>query len=162
MVTYHATSIPLPSLLKKSLCTALHTFVAANKPVLGGTAAQLHLWKDTCFRAVVDSGIALVDLKSPDPGTPAKGCEQTAGARAAGVGGLLQLLALQERIVASSIGTQQASSSSGSSADFSPSRRLTPKECRPTARTPVRVCPPNVADTVPLRSGQPPIPRDDE
>ncbi|BDA49663.1 LINE-1 retrotransposable element ORF2 protein [Coccomyxa sp. Obi] len=51
MVTYHATFIPVPSQLEKRLCTALHTFVAANRPVLGGTSARLYPGKDTCFHA---------------------------------------------------------------------------------------------------------------
>ncbi|BDA51426.1 probable LINE-1 retrotransposable element ORF2 protein [Coccomyxa sp. Obi] len=64
MVTYHATFIPVPSQLEKRLCTALHTFVAANRPVLGGTSARLYPGKDTCFHAVKDGGIALVDLRA--------------------------------------------------------------------------------------------------
>ena len=64
MVTYHATFIPVPSQLEKRLCTALHTFVAANRPVLSGTSARLYPGKDTCFHAVKDGGIALVDLRA--------------------------------------------------------------------------------------------------
>ncbi|BDA47098.1 Transposon TX1 uncharacterized 149 kDa protein [Coccomyxa sp. Obi] len=64
MVTYHATFIPVPNQLEKRLCTALHTFVAANRPVLGGTSARLYPGKDTCFHAVKDGGIALVDLRA--------------------------------------------------------------------------------------------------
>ncbi|BDA44222.1 hypothetical protein COCOBI_05-4060 [Coccomyxa sp. Obi] len=64
MVTYHATFIPVPSQLEKRLCTALHTFVAANRPVLGGTSARLYPGKDTCFHAVKDGGIAQVDLRA--------------------------------------------------------------------------------------------------
>ena len=64
MVTYHATFIPVPSQLEKSLCKALHTFVAANRPVLSGTSARLYPGKDTCFHAVKDGGIALVDLRA--------------------------------------------------------------------------------------------------
>ncbi|BDA47893.1 probable LINE-1 retrotransposable element ORF2 protein at N-terminal half [Coccomyxa sp. Obi] len=64
MVTYHATFIPVPSQLEKRLCKALHTFVAANRPVLSGTSARLYPGKDTCFHAVKDGGIALVDLRA--------------------------------------------------------------------------------------------------
>ncbi|BDA40482.1 hypothetical protein COCOBI_01-1350 [Coccomyxa sp. Obi] len=64
MVTYHATFIPVPCQLEKRLCTALHTFVAATRPVLGGTSARLYPGKDTCFHAVKDEGIALVDLRA--------------------------------------------------------------------------------------------------
>ncbi|BDA47100.1 hypothetical protein COCOBI_09-5550 [Coccomyxa sp. Obi] len=64
MITYHATFIKVPSQLEKSLCTALHTFVAASRPVLGGTSARLYPGKDTCFHAVKDGGIALVDLRA--------------------------------------------------------------------------------------------------
>ncbi|BDA44216.1 hypothetical protein COCOBI_05-4000 [Coccomyxa sp. Obi] len=42
MVTYHATFIPVPSQLEKRLCTALHTFVAANRPVLGAQHGRQH------------------------------------------------------------------------------------------------------------------------
>lgn len=96
MVTYHAAFIPVPSQVEKSLYTALHTFVAANKPAM-----------DTRIRAGMDGGITLVDLRAQIMALRA-----TVGARAAGVGGLLRLLALQEHIVASSTGTLQASSSS--------------------------------------------------
>ncbi|BDA51424.1 hypothetical protein COCOBI_18-3020 [Coccomyxa sp. Obi] len=64
MVTYHATFIPVPSQLEKRLCTALHNFVAANRLVLGGTSARLYPGKDSCFHAVKDGGIALVEVRA--------------------------------------------------------------------------------------------------
>ncbi|CAL8468455.1 g7995 [Coccomyxa elongata] len=63
MVTFHAIFILGPSQLEESLFTALHTFVAANRPVLGGTSAR-NSGRDTCFRAVKDGGIASVDLRA--------------------------------------------------------------------------------------------------
>ena len=62
-VTFHAISIPGPSQLLKSLFMALHTFVAANRPDLGGTSAR-NSGKDTCFCAVTDGGITSVDLRA--------------------------------------------------------------------------------------------------
>ncbi|CAL8465738.1 g5274 [Coccomyxa elongata] len=64
MVTYHATFIPVPEHLMARLCRALHTFVTANRPVIGGTQAPLFPGKEACFRAPKDGGIALVDIWS--------------------------------------------------------------------------------------------------
>ena len=63
MVTYHATFVPVPRELLERLCRAIHTFVAANRPVTG-SAAALFPGKATCFRAGKDGGIALVDLSA--------------------------------------------------------------------------------------------------
>ena len=41
MVIYHATFIPVPEHLLTRLSRALHTFVAAKRPVIGGTQAPL-------------------------------------------------------------------------------------------------------------------------
>ncbi|CAL8471720.1 g11262 [Coccomyxa elongata] len=43
---------------------ALHTFVAANRPVIGGTLAPLFYGKEASFRAAKDGGIALVHIRS--------------------------------------------------------------------------------------------------
>lgn len=64
MVTYHATFIPVPRDLLERLCRALHTFVAANRPVALGAAAALYPGKEVCFRVAADGGIALVDIRS--------------------------------------------------------------------------------------------------
>nr|BAA25763.1 reverse transcriptase [Chlorella vulgaris] len=64
MVTYHATFIPVPQDLLQRLCRAIHTFVAANRPVTPGAAAALFPSKDVCFRAAAHGGIALVDIKA--------------------------------------------------------------------------------------------------
>ena len=64
MVVYHATFIPVPEHLLIRLCRALHTFVAANRPVIGGTQAPLFPGRDACFRAEKDGGISLVDIRS--------------------------------------------------------------------------------------------------
>ncbi len=57
MMIYHATSIPMPEHLLTRLCRALHTFVAANRPVIGGTQAPLFPGKEACLRAEKDGGI---------------------------------------------------------------------------------------------------------
>lgn len=64
MVTYHATFIPVPHDLLQRLCRAIHTFVAANRPVSPGAAAALFPSKGVCFRAATDGGIALVDMRA--------------------------------------------------------------------------------------------------
>ena len=64
MVTYHATFIPVPQDLLQRLCRAIHTFVAANRPVTPGAAAALFPGKDVCFRAAAHGGIALVDIRA--------------------------------------------------------------------------------------------------
>ncbi|CAL8470818.1 g10360 [Coccomyxa elongata] len=64
MVTYHATFIPVPEHLLARLCRAIHTFVAANRPVISGTQAPLFPGKAACFRAPKVGGIALVDIRS--------------------------------------------------------------------------------------------------
>ncbi|CAL8463345.1 g2879 [Coccomyxa elongata] len=64
MVTYHATFIPVPEHLLTRLCRALHTFIAANRPVIGGTQAPPFPGKEACFRAAKDGGIALLDIRS--------------------------------------------------------------------------------------------------
>ncbi len=63
METYHATFVPVPRELLERLCRAIHSFVAANRPVTG-SAAALFPGKATCFRAGKDGGIALVDLSA--------------------------------------------------------------------------------------------------
>ena len=63
MVTYHATFVPVPRELLERLCRAIHTFVAANRPVTG-SAAALFPGKATCSRAGQNGGIALVDLSA--------------------------------------------------------------------------------------------------
>ncbi|CAL8467796.1 g7339 [Coccomyxa elongata] len=73
MVTYHATFIPVPEHLLARLCRAIHTFVAANRPVISGTQAPLFPGKAACFRAPKDGGIALVDIRSQIPALQAKG-----------------------------------------------------------------------------------------
>ncbi len=64
MVTYHATFIPVPEHLLTRMCRALHTLVAANRPVIGGTQAPLFPGKEACSRAAKNSGIALLDIRS--------------------------------------------------------------------------------------------------
>jgi hypothetical protein len=64
MVTYHASFIPVPQDLLQRLCRAIHTFVAANRPVNPGAAAALFPGKKVCFRSAADGGIALVDIRA--------------------------------------------------------------------------------------------------
>ncbi len=92
MITQHATFVPVPRELLEWLCRTMHTFVAANRPVTG-SAAALFPGKATCFRTGKDGGIALVDLSAQNLGTPDQGAWQAAEARAAGLEGLLRLLA---------------------------------------------------------------------
>ena len=61
MVTYHATFVPVPQELLERLCRAIHSFVAANRPVTG-SAAALFPGKATC--AGKDGDIALVDVSA--------------------------------------------------------------------------------------------------
>ncbi len=64
MVTYHATFIPVLEHLLTRLCRALEPFIAANRPVIGGTQAPLFPGKEACFRAAKDGTIALLDIQS--------------------------------------------------------------------------------------------------
>ncbi|CAL5219684.1 g1571 [Coccomyxa viridis] len=63
MFTYHGTFIPVPEQLLRQLCTAVYTFVAANRPVVAG-AAHLYPSRDVSSRAVDQGGIALVDIRA--------------------------------------------------------------------------------------------------
>ena len=63
MFTYHGTFIPVPEQLLRQLCTAVYTFVAANRPVVAG-AAHLYPSRDVSSRQLDQGGIALVDIRA--------------------------------------------------------------------------------------------------
>ncbi|CAL5220132.1 g2089 [Coccomyxa viridis] len=65
MFTYHGTFIPVPEQLLRQLCTAVYTFVAANRPVVAG-AAHLHPSRDVSSRAVdQDKDYKVMELLRP-------------------------------------------------------------------------------------------------
>jgi hypothetical protein len=61
-VSYHATFVPLPSQLLGQVCSALYTFVAANRPATAGVAG-LYLTMSTCYRDFAHGGIRLIDIR---------------------------------------------------------------------------------------------------
>jgi hypothetical protein len=62
-VQHHATFVPLPSQLLGQVCSAVYTFVAANRPATAGVTA-LYPARSTCYRDYAHGGIRLVDIRS--------------------------------------------------------------------------------------------------
>jgi hypothetical protein len=157
MVTYHATFIPVPQDLLQRLCRAIHTFIAANRPLTPGAAAALFLGKEVCYRAAADGGIALVDIRAQILALQAKVVGRPTGARAAGLEDLLRPLAVQEHSLAGSAGTRHGVGAAAA--------RLAAKQipalfqlCSeagggPTARPVVPACLPAAAAPSPAKAG---------
>ena len=61
MITYHGTFVPVPADLLQQICTAIYTFVAANRPAAAG-AAHLFPCRDISSSPLQQGGIALVDI----------------------------------------------------------------------------------------------------
>ena len=60
MFTYHRTFIPVPEELLMQLCTSVYTFVAANGPVVAGTARLYPLGNRVYMCALEGWGIDCV------------------------------------------------------------------------------------------------------
>jgi hypothetical protein len=63
MFSYHARFVPLPLQLLGQVCSAVYTFVAANRPATAGVAA-LYPARSTYYRDFAHGGIRQVDIRS--------------------------------------------------------------------------------------------------
>ena len=152
MVTHHASFIPMPPQLLDRLCRAIHTYVAANRPVTG-SAAALFPGKEACFRTVTDGGIALVDLRAQILALQAKVLGRLLQPEQLAWKGLLRLPPLQEHSLAGSADTRRDLSAPPAllAAWEIPSLlQLSLTEAAgPGARTPVHACLPQAAASPP-------------
>ena len=69
---YHATFIPRPLGIRLQVCTAIYTFVAADRPADAG-AGQLYPARDTCALPITQGGIGLVAIQQQLAALQAKG-----------------------------------------------------------------------------------------